>query len=127
MTAVFQEDRLSEAFSPFDNVMAATRKTLSRNQVMAELCRLLPPESVTRPVCTLSGGMKRRTAILRSLLAPSCSILMDEPFTGLDEDTKYQVIQYIKEKAGHRLLLISTHQEEDVDLLEGTLLRPFEG
>ncbi len=126
LTAVFQEDRLCEAFSPLDNIMAAAGKALSKDRAIAELCRLLPSESITRPVCTLSGGMKRRTAILRSLLAPSCGILMDEPFTGLDENTKYQVIEYIKEKAGQRLLLISTHQEEDVELLEGILLRPFE-
>lgn len=125
LTAVFQEDRLCEAFSPLDNVRLAVSGLLSRSQVHAELCRLLPEESVSRPVRTLSGGMKRRVAIARALLAPSDGILMDEPFTGLDESTKHQVISYIKEKSTGKLLFIATHQEEDALLLGADILRPF--
>lgn len=124
LAAVFQEDRLCEAFSPLDNVMMAAGK-LSRSQIRAELCRILPEEAILRPTSTLSGGMKRRVAIMRSLLAPSDGILMDEPFTGLDETTKHQVISYIKEKTTDKLLLIATHQEEDSQLLKADILRPF--
>lgn len=125
LTAVFQENRLCEAFSPLDNVLLAAGRSCSRAQAAQELCRLLPEECITRPVSTLSGGMKRRTAILRAMLAPSCGILMDEPFTGLDETTKGHVIDYIREKAAGRLLVIATHQPEDVEALDGILLRPF--
>ena len=44
--------------------------------------------------------MKRRTAILRAVLAPSHMLVMDEPFTGLDEALKLEVIRYILETAG---------------------------
>lgn len=122
LAAVFQEDRLCEAFSPMENVLMATRNLYNREQAGRELRRLLPAESIYRPVYTLSGGMKRRVAILRALLAPCNGVLMDEPFTGLDEDTRRQVISYIKEKTAGKLLLIATHQEEDVELLGGTLI-----
>lgn len=129
LTAVFQEDRLCEEFSPLDNVELTVRhssgRVPSRKELYLELLRLLPEEAVLRPVNTLSGGMKRRVAIARALLAPSCGILMDEPFTGLDENTKQHVIQYIKEKTTGKLLVVSTHQEEDVAALGGTLLRLF--
>lgn len=125
LTAVFQEDRLCEAFTPIDNVKLAVGKSLSRRQIAGELCRLLPQESLSRPVSTLSGGMKRRVAIARALLAPSCGILMDEPFTGLDEQTRHLAIGYVKEKAGGRLLVIATHQEEDIEALGGILICPF--
>ena len=49
-------------------------------------------------------------------------ILMDEPFTGLDEHTKMNVIRYIRDKTNDKLVIISTHQEEDVALLNGTLV-----
>ncbi|MEG0689565.1 MAG: ABC transporter ATP-binding protein, partial [Hungatella sp.] len=98
-----------------------TDPSYTETMVRTELCRLLPEESITRPVSTLSGGMKRRTAICRALLAPSDIILMDEPFTGLDEQTKQQVMTYIQEKSAGKLLLISTHQEEDIALLGGIL------
>lgn len=122
MAAVFQEDRLCEGFSPLVNVLMAADRGLTSQEARRELCRLLPEESISRPVYTLSGGMKRRTAILRALLAPSDGILMDEPFTGLDAETKLHVISYIKEKAAGKLLLISTHQEEDIRLLGGELI-----
>ncbi|MEG0368940.1 MAG: ATP-binding cassette domain-containing protein [Hungatella sp.] len=121
MAAVFQENRLCETYSPLANVLLVTDPSYTETMVRAELCRLLPEESITRPVSTLSGGMKRRTAICRALLAPSDIILMDEPFTGLDEQTKQQVMTYIQEKSAGKLLLISTHQEEDIALLGGIL------
>lgn len=123
LVAVFQEDRLCETFSAVDNVMLAAGKLLKREDACRELCRLLPEESITRPVSTLSGGMKRRVAILRALLAPSCGILMDEPFTGLDEDTRQLVIDYIKEKTAGKLLIVVTHQEEDVAALDAVAVR----
>ena len=69
--------------------------------------------------------MKRRTAILRALLTRSDLLLMDEPFTGLDEGTKDEVIKFLKEYRQDRFLLISTHQKEDVEKLGGILLTLF--
>lgn len=125
MTAVFQENRLCEGFSPIDNILMVTDHSMTAGEVRSELARLLPEESLIRPVRTLSGGMKRRVAIARALLAPSKGIIMDEPFTGLDEDTKRTVISYLLEKTGSRFLLVSTHQEEDVELLNGVVIRLF--
>ena len=119
---VFQEDRLCEAFSPLENVLMTAARGIIRENARRELCRLLPEESVDRPVATLSGGMKRRTAIARALLAPSDMIVMDEPFTGLDDETRQEVIRYVLEMSADRLLLISTHQREDVSLLGGELV-----
>ena len=100
-----------------------TGRLLSRAQVRSELARLLPEESLSRPAATLSGGMKRRTAICRALLAPYDVLLMDEPFTGLDDDMRQTVISYILEKSAGRMVLISTHQEEDITLLGAELIR----
>ena len=123
-SAVFQENRLCESFTPVDNITMVIpgRSSRSRKQAKEELLRLLPEEALSRPVSTLSGGMKRRVAIARALSIPCDMILMDEPFTGLDENTKRTVIQYIKEKTRGKLVIISTHQEEDVALLNGTLI-----
>lgn len=118
ISAVFQEDRLCEAFTPVENVRMVTGKSLTEQQVRSELCRLLPAESLKRPVATLSGGMKRRTAICRAMLAPFDLLLMDEPFTGLDEDTKHTVILYIQEKCAGKITLLSTHQEQDLTALK---------
>ena len=67
--------------------------------------------------------MKRRTSICRALLAPSDMVLMDEPFTGLDEDMRRQVIGYIREKTEGKMLILSTHDPEDVKMLGAGLVR----
>ena len=128
ISAVFQEDRLCPSFSPLENVLMVQKKQvsgisgLSRDEIRTSMCRLLPEECLDRPVSTLSGGMKRRTAILRALLTRSDMLLMDEPFTGLDEGTKDEVIRFLQEYRKGRFLLISTHQKEDVEKLGGVLI-----
>ncbi|MFT4006988.1 MAG: ATP-binding cassette domain-containing protein [Lacrimispora sp.] len=124
-SAVFQENRLCEAFTPVDNIAMVMPGSSSRNRKWAyeELLRLLPEESLLRPAATLSGGMKRRVAIARAFSVPADLVLMDEPFTGLDEDTKRNVMGYIRERADGKLVIISTHQQEDVELLKGMLIR----
>lgn len=67
--------------------------------------------------------MKRRVAVCRALAVPFDAVLMDEPFTGLDEDTRRKVIAFVKQKTNGKLAIISTHQEEDVPLLGGSLIR----
>ena len=116
-SAVFQEDRLCESFSPIAG------RSLKAPRIKWELARLLPEECLNRPVSTLSGGMKRRVAVARALLIPSHILLMDEPFTGMDDELKRNVISYIREKQDGRLLILSTHQEEDVELIGGELVR----
>lgn len=122
-SVVFQEDRLCETFSPLENVCLTADRRFTRREIREELCRLLPEESVTRPVRTLSGGMKRRTAIVRAMLAVSDIVIMDEPFTGLDEVNRSLAASYIKDRLRGRLLIVTTHQEEDLQLLNAELLR----
>lgn len=122
---VFQEDRLCPSFTPVENVAMVLNGRVSKNRAFAckELLRVLPEEALYRPVSTLSGGMKRRVAIVRAVAAPWDFLLMDEPFTGLDQETRHLVIRYILEKAEGRLVLLSTHQEEDIGLLNGALIK----
>ena len=71
--------------------------------------------------------MKRRTAIARALLSFSDMVVMDEPFTGLDDETRQEVIRFVLEKSTGRILLLSTHQKDDVAQLEGELIWIFGG
>ena len=123
--AVFQENRLIESLSPIENVRLALPplpKADTRAELFSILSSLLPAESLMRPVSTLSGGMKRRCALARALLSPSEILILDEPFTGLDEDTKKQAVQFIETWQKGRPLLFSTHDPKDVLLLQARLL-----
>ena len=83
-----------------------------RDAARAFLTGLLPEESLDQPVGELSGGMQRRVAIARALWADSDAVLMDEPFTGLDETTLRHTADFILANLRARTLLLSTHQKE---------------
>ena len=61
-------------------------------------------------------------AILRSLVSDSDVVLMDEPFKGLDEDTRRVVIAQVKELLAERILLVITHDEQDAELLNADIV-----
>ena len=67
--------------------------------------------------------MKRRVALARAMNFPSKLIILDEPFTGLDRQTKMEVIDYILEMRAGRILLIATHGVDDAALLGAKIIR----
>ena len=123
ISEVFQEDRLQEALSPVKNVQIACRGVKSKEQIIKELSRILPEDCLEKPVRELSGGMKRRTAVCRAVMSDSDIMIMDEPFTGLDKEAKLNTIEYIKKNRKGRLLIVSTHNEEDIELLKAQKLQ----
>lgn len=123
ISAVFQEDRLFDFLTPEKNVSLVCEGFLSPKGVLALLSNFLEPESLILPVSQLSGGMKRRVAVARALAAPSSFLIMDEPFSGLDDATRTKVISLILKYRGNRTLLLVTHQEEDVEKLGGKMIR----
>ena len=120
IATMFQENRLCEELTPIDNVMLVMPNNVSRQTVRQNLEQILPPHCLHQPVSELSGGMKRRVALARTMNYPSKIIIMDEPFTGLDVKTKQTVIDYIHSMRNGRTALITTHSEEDVSLLGAT-------
>ncbi len=122
ISAVFQEDRLCDYLSGIDNIRIVSGKNGLLQDPRRLLARLLEPEALERPVRELSGGMRRRVAIARALAAGSEVILMDEPFTGLDEETRLRVTEIIRDTLDGRALLLVTHQAEDAGHLGARLV-----
>lgn len=121
MSAVFQENRLFEGFSALSNA-ALVRPRAERRQAAQHLTALGLGDSLSLPVRALSGGMKRRVAIARAVLAPGEVLILDEPFTGLDRDTKAIVLDYLREHTRGRTLLLVTHAPEERDALADQVL-----
>ena len=63
--------------------------------------------------------MRRRVALLRAVLSGADILIMDEPFTGLDEENRGRCAKYLVKQLHGRTLLVATHREEDVALLQG--------
>ena len=61
-------------------------------------------------------------AIVRGMLPPSDILVMDEPFTGLDPDTRERVIAYIMKSKGKRPLILASHEVEGLPKMRELIL-----
>ncbi len=123
ISAVFQENRLCENLTAAANIRLVTGKRFSLNELSAEFEKVGLADCANKPVRELSGGMKRRTALLRALLAVYDILFLDEPFKGLDGDTKQMVMRYCKEKTYGKTVLFVTHDEQECLFLADDILR----
>lgn len=117
ISALFQEDRLCENLTASANIRLVTGKRLSRAEINAELAAVGLEGCENKPARVLSGGMKRRAAMLRALLADYDILFADEPFKGLDEDTKRDVMRYFKEKTAGKTVVFVTHDKDECEAL----------
>lgn len=117
ISAVFQEDRLCENLTVSANIRLVTGKRFTKEEIEKELCAVGLNDCAEKPVRELSGGMKRRTAIVRAMLAEGEILFLDEPFKGLDSDTKRVVIEYVRRKTEGRTVIFVTHDREECALL----------
>lgn len=122
-SAVFQEDRLCESFDAITNVRMVCSKKTTDSQIIDHLIRIGIGDSLHDPVIDLSGGMRRRVALVRAMLAASEILFLDEPFKGLDSETKHKVIEYVRENIRGRTVIMVTHDEKEAAEMGGELVR----
>lgn len=118
--AVFQEDRLCPQLTALQNVtlvLPGSEKQY-KEQIGADFQQLgMDTAALALPAARLSGGQKRRTALLRALWAPSDTLLLDEPFTGMDPDTLAAAAALLRTRCGTEPVLLATHDREAIRLL----------
>ena len=122
LSAVFQEDRLISHFSAIGNCRLVSSKSKDE-QIRKLLLDFGLSGSMDMQVKKLSGGMARRVAIARCLSAGGDVYIMDEPFKGLDRDTKRQVMNVIKRQTDGKTLIIVTHDAEEAEFMGGAVLK----
>ena len=109
-SVVFQNDRLFEDFTVLENLTVINKNI----EYCIEILNKLDIFNEEKNIClNLSGGMKRRIAIARALAFKSDEYYFDEPFKGLDYNTKEKVINVIKEYTKNKTCFFITHSIEE--------------
>lgn len=116
---VFQENRLIPWLTALENVsiVSETKEIAARWLEKVGLgndTEKFPPQ--------LSGGMKQRVNIARALAFDAPVIMLDEPFKGLDDTIKSKIIDILNEQKKDRLLILVTHDRDDVRLLADQII-----
>ena len=120
---VFQSPSLDNKLTVMENLMhqgrlyGLTGKKL-RERSSEMLSKLGVLDRAKDRVEKLSGGLKRRVEIAKSLLHQPKLLILDEPSTGLDPGSRYDVWQYLKilkEEQGVTVL-VTTHLMEEAEL-----------
>ena len=100
-------------FMPSFSMMPAAYK--NRVHQLAEVVGL--ENDMFKPVKSLSGGMKRKLEIIRSLMHQPRVLFLDEPTTGLDPVSRQNVWKYLKEiqKKEDITIFLTTHYLEEAE------------
>jgi len=122
IAAVFQEDRLIEHWNAIQNIRLVCDKAVTEQRMAQDLFKVGLEEGTDKPVKNYSGGMRRRVAIVRAMLAKSDLIILDEPFKGLDDNLKSQVMDYVNRSSEGKTVIIVTHDKEEAQRLEANLI-----
>ncbi len=120
---VFQSSVLDKELSVRDNLRSRAAlygihgKAFERR--LSELAELLEfADLLKRPVGKLSGGQRRRIDIARALLHEPEILILDEPTTGLDPQTRavlWRVIGSLRREKGMTVFLTTHYMEEAAD------------
>ena len=126
---VFQSFNLFNNMTALNNCITGQVSVLKRSREEAEAIAMkylervgMAPYINARP-SQLSGGMRRRVAIVRAVMSGAETVYFDEPFTGIDDATKKLVIEYILNNCEGRTLVFVSHCPDDAKLLNAKELR----
>ncbi len=120
ISILFQNHNLFEHLSVQKNIILGISKTLKSTQEELDKVKTILKEVGLEKyehtiVSSLSGGQQQRVALARVLLRREPILLLDEPFTGLDADTRMQMLDLVKQITVENNLhtIMITHEIED--------------
>lgn len=79
------------------------------------------------PIRSLSGGMRQRVALARSLVGSSTLLILDEPTVGLDPGQRIALRDVLLSTATRATVMVSSHQTEDLAALCSSLVVLVDG
>lgn len=121
---LFQEPRLFPQLTAVENVTCILPNPSTEElRARALLQELELAGAEEKYPSELSGGMKQRVALARTLLADRPILFLDEPFTALDEELKDALRQVVLKHCEGKTLILVSHDPKDGEILTQRTLR----
>ena len=128
---IFQDYNIIESFTVLQNVELALMHIDDEKERRRRALELIDRVGLTSHVkhkgSKLSGGQKQRTVIARALAKDSPIILADEPTGNLDSATSAEIIELLREVSRDKLLIVVTHNFDQVAKYATRHVRIFDG
>ena len=128
---IFQDYNIIESFTVLQNVelalMHITDHRERRRRALELIRRVGLSGHLRQKGSRLSGGQKQRTVIARALAKDSPIILADEPTGNLDSATGKEIIELLREVSRDKLVIVVTHNFEQVEYCATRHIRIFDG
>lgn len=128
---IFQDYNIIDSLTVLQNVELALMHIEDvkerRKRALTLIDRVGLRSHVGQKGSKLSGGQKQRTVIARALAKDSPIILADEPTGNLDSRTSEEIIALLKEVSRDKLLIVVTHNFEQVEAHATRHIRIFDG
>lgn len=122
VSMVFQEDRLLENTDVYTNLYCVLGSRFDKAEADMHLKEVGLEGVGNKIVSELSGGMKRRVAIVRCMMKSSEIILLDEPFKGLDTILKDNIIRYVVKYLNGRAVIMVTHDISEAEKIQAEII-----
>ncbi len=128
---IFQEYNIVDSFTVLQNVELALMHikniTERRKRALELIEKVGLSDHIHHKGSKLSGGQKQRTVIARALAKDSPIILADEPTGNLDSKSSEEIINLLREISANKLVIIVTHNFEEVEHCATRVIRVFDG
>jgi ABC-2 type transport system ATP-binding protein len=103
-------------------ILASLRKKIGIKEISAAIRKVGLDPSMKKPVGKYSLGMRQRIGIAQAIMENPHTLILDEPFNGLDKHGVREMRALVKElRLKGKTILISSHNSEDISALCDTV------
>lgn len=129
---IFQSFNLINSYTVYQNVeLVLLLNGYKRRQIKKKVLDIIDKVGLTKfkntKVSKLSGGQKQRVAIARAIVKDTPIIVADEPTGNLDTKSAYEIIELLKNVVKDKLVVIVTHNIEQVEKYATRIIKMHDG